>query len=1266
MAIGTEYATAIVRHGDTGSTSNDITTGAALNEGDLLVIWSYRSTGGSPGLPDASSTGFTSKAHFDPNSTYKGTFDVLAKYATAADDTGNPVTYTVDWNEASGFGKVIGFAAIPNADIDSITSSFAFFDDAQQVTFPADASDLTWHLLGHDQDGEDQSGDFPTGDTVLGYSGSTSFRNAGFARSGGSTTSGTFTNILDGSYGSVSFAELVPAEVVTTLISPTAWGPAFDLSSDQFTLELSGATVAVDRVRYRVLRTSDGLYWDFTGAVWGSQTNSYSTDAVDLTPSPTAQHVKGVAANAPDFAAGEEYRIDFQSRRTGESAYDPQTQYTMTVGSYETAASTFTAGAVTDTDDPVVTWVYPLDGNASPDVEAPATVTVVVDITDASTIDRTRIRVQKRVSGSVVGYWNGTDYSTTTSATYVDAVNTTGNRWEVPIDIDTAATYRIGALVNDSAGNVRNLSEGNAQTDLEGIDPPAALTVGAVSGIAENVELNSPAQLPTHTVALSGGPDPVTSVAYLLERSDGRHWNGTAWVVGETSGDFPGEQGVDNSFKTDDFPGFATSGVHRMDVDVTIASGAELTSNDNRSMFSARAGGQWDFGIVDIENTPNLTFRPNNDGTGAGRITYTSPVVTQTVIDVRRKFSVEWDSVTGEAQFYIDDVAHGSPIPAPASPTPTEMKDYVGQNTYVNASRATTSNHPIPGVVHSAVWRLDNAIVAEFDPTALDVPAGATTFTDTAGKVWTKQGGNSSLIRTATTPDETTALNITTPDTYAVTDGVDGLTFPTLTELETFELEVIASSSSESASSPVRTFTTNAADVTPPTVAINDPSDTNVHGDYIINGTSSDLENTVAAVKVRVRRMSDGLYWNDATSTWAADQTLFADVDSLDGSGNWAYTVNIDTDSLYLVDAYAVDDRGNQSGNTTASTFYVDTVDPVALVDAIADTNTADTQRTFTGTFSDATAGVSTVRVRVRRQLPGSSVWEYHDGTDGTAGTPWTTASTNEWHEATLDGSTWSTTRAEMQGDGFYQVSAFATDTVGNLPPANNRDTQAFTVDTVAPTTAHVYPAANEEIPPGTRTLTGTYDVGDGSDIASVSILLRRGTTGNYEYWDGVNQLWTTTQWQNSSTQGSVTLDTTAKTWALPDVALTANEVYQITAAGQDLAGNSQGFAGGPVNDFTTAAVLAAITIDDYSAELVPYDAAVFEGTADPNATNLRIRIVNLADGTVRTATGTWVADTGNNHGQAVTLDAQGDWTWTPSTDLPPGTDLRAIIISDD
>lgn len=215
MAIGTPYASSSEWYGNTNSTEEDVTCSANVSEGDLAVIMTYLSNEGDTAtdFPDASVTGFTHIDQFQPGSTYRGIVDVLAKYITGGEDGTSP-TYEVEFNYASNYGKIVMVTVVPGASIDGITVNMAQFSGSS-VTFPSDSQDHTIHLLGNNANDVDLDSDFPTGDTGITWCSTGSWRQAGFAHSGGNTSSGSFPSSVAGTFGTIHLSEAVaPAAVI--------------------------------------------------------------------------------------------------------------------------------------------------------------------------------------------------------------------------------------------------------------------------------------------------------------------------------------------------------------------------------------------------------------------------------------------------------------------------------------------------------------------------------------------------------------------------------------------------------------------------------------------------------------------------------------------------------------------------------------------------------------------------------------------------------------------------------------------------------------------------------------------------------------------------------------------------------------------------------------------------------------------------------------------------------------------------------------------
>ena len=201
----------------------------------------------------------------------------------------------------------------------------------------------------------------------------------------------------------------------------------------------------------------------------------------------------------------------------------------------------------------------------------------------------------------------------------------------------------------------------------------------------------------------------------------------------------------------------------------------------------------------------------------------------------------------------------------------------------------------------------------------------------------------------------------------------------------------------------------------------------------------------VASVEVSIRR-GTGNYWN---GTSFASGTEVWNTASLAG-GNWSLAFaagSFPADGNYTVRVRATDAVGNVE-SPSSRTFEVDQTAPSTTVSFPAAAGTYNAAgwaagcatAGLCGTYTDATSGVASVEVSIRRGS--GNYWN---------GSGFSSAS-EVWNTATLAAGNWSYAfaAASFPADGGYTVRVRGNDVAGNAEAASSR---TFTYDTTAPQT---------------------------------------------------------------------------------------------------------------------------------------------------------------------------------------------------------------------
>ena len=218
-------------------------------------------------------------------------------------------------------------------------------------------------------------------------------------------------------------------------------------------------------------------------------------------------------------------------------------------------------------------------------------------------------------------------------------------------------------------------------------------------------------------------------------------------------------------------------------------------------------------------------------------------------------------------------------------------------------------------------------------------------------------------------------------------------------------------------------------------------------------GTYSDGSGSgVDQVRVSVRRVSTGLYWNGASFSSAPEVLLNTGL----AGGNWTRAFpasNFPADGDYTVSVFATDDVGNAE-TPSALTFHFDATDPTGSLTAPADgAALRGSSVTVSSDSADTGSGVDSAEFQ-RRPAGGGA---------------WTTIATDTNAPYAAN---WDTTSL---ADGDYDLRVITTDAAGNTFTSATR---TVTVDNTAPSAATL-----DTLPAAIRNGQGL--TGSGSDATS-------------------------------------------------------------------------------------------------------------------------------------------------------------------------------------
>ncbi len=195
-----------------------------------------------------------------------------------------------------------------------------------------------------------------------------------------------------------------------------------------------------------------------------------------------------------------------------------------------------------------------------------------------------------------------------------------------------------------------------------------------------------------------------------------------------------------------------------------------------------------------------------------------------------------------------------------------------------------------------------------------------------------------------------------------------------------------------------------------------------------ITGTASDSGSDVSVVEIRLRRNSDGLYYNG--SSWQIDSHWLTAA----GTTSWSYSFVLDEDT-YIVQSRARDVAGNGQPVYGQSTFSHDITPPQSEVWTDGCFNGEAWGGKITGSASDSGSGVAYVQITLHRDSDGL----YYDGSTWGPTPQWLTVSgTTAWSYAFMP-----------PVDAIYTVHSRAVDNCGNVQSEYGE--AAFTYDDTAP-----------------------------------------------------------------------------------------------------------------------------------------------------------------------------------------------------------------------
>ena len=326
-------------------------------------------------------------------------------------------------------------------------------------------------------------------------------------------------------------------------------------------------------------------------------------------------------------------------------------------------------------------------------------------------------------------------------------------------------------------------------------------------------------------------------------------------------------------------------------------------------------------------------------------------------------------------------------------------------------------------------------------------------------------------------------------------------------------------------------------------------------------------------------------------------------------TGTWSYTTPVLADGNNLLTIRETDPAGNQSAPSAGFTVVVDTVSTTPVITNVTDDvgNTATTVVSGTPT-NDATPTLSGT-------AEANSVVTIFDG--GT-----------QIGVVTADGTgAWTFTPETALAEGSHSFTAQATDPQGNVSAVSGA--WSVVVDLTAPTVPTL-DTVNDNVPGG---ITGNLTSGQVTNDSTPTI-------------GGTGQAGSTIHIMNNGTQIGTAIVDGSGNWSFTPTTPLVDGSYALRVYATDVAGNAS--ANSSVFTFTV----------DTAGPVVPVVTSVIDDIAPVTGTLTSGNTTNDArptfNGTGDVGSTVHVIVDGNEIGTAV-VNAQGNWTFTPGSDLSDG-----------
>lgn len=953
-------------------------------------------------------------------------------------------------------------------------------------------------------------------------------------------------------------------------------GSAFNNTNapPNFTGTATDAFSGVDTVEIRLRRVSDSTYW--SGSAWVPSANTWVT----VTGTTSWSYPWPTAAMTQDG----NYFLQSRARDKGGNVQDPGVSG---------------VGFTYDTQRPSSSISSPPNGSK---INSLTQITGNSSDIAAGIVDRVEVRISRPNYPGGIRYFN---YNTGTWVTSPDMwfVATGTDPWSFPwsssggAPITVSDTYTVNSRAIDKAENRQ--------------DPPASI-IFIFDQVLPTSQITSPTNgLNTDTLtqvrgtasdALTG----ISNVEITIRRADGLYWNGTTWVSSPfwLSVTSPGTTWYHNwpalGNGTYTLQSRARDGANNYIELPTTSVTFTIDSTNPTSSITAPLDGQHRNSLINIT------------GVASDNVSVTLVEVSIQKTGSAPYLNYYWNgSAWVLAQTWLS--AAGTNVWSYPWPTSGLVTD--DQYTLQSRARDNAGNIEIPTTSVTFVYDRRAPISNVTNPTN---GAVINSLTQLNGNAADSAPGvvNRVEISIRRSSDRLYYNGVTWvgSQTWLLASGTTTWNYlwPSLAD-DVYTINSKAYDAAGNIESPGAgiTFTLNRS---APASTVTSPANrANIKSITQITGTAAD-DKGIALVQISIRRNSDSSYWNG--TTWAGVQTWL----TATGTNTWTYPFTLLTggsaDGSYTIQSRATDTAGNMETPSAGNTFNFDSVASSSTIFFPANGANLNAFSQITGTATDATSGVYSVEVSIRRGSTGL----YWNGSNWVVPESWIMAvGTNNW----------SLTRPATMPDDAYTLRSRAWDYAGNIEtiftPGVNQNT--FNFDTQLPSSVITTPAN------GLNTNSLNQIVGTASDALSgvnrVEASIKR-NIDNY-YWTG--SFWSSTQVWLPAT------GTTNWTYPWPNP---GGGSYTIQSRAIDNANNQE--SPGPGNTFTFSPVGPTSTITNPVHGTRIKTLPQIQGTATPGSA---LSPVTRVDITIKRVRDNWYWNGAAFQSALLWLPAAGTTNWT-------------------